>query len=198
MSSSNLIGLFGVAGSGKSTAAAVLWTEGYISVSFAQPIKDMINSLNLFDESHWDDRDLKEKVIEDLGCSPRHLAVTLGTEWGRKMIREDIWILLAKRRISRLLEQGYKVVVEDGRFQNEAEAIEELGGYTVKIERKGHSSTADANHSSESGIKSLHCQGRIVNEGTLAEYENTVRWYFNHPSRSVADLMMHMKNQNPT
>jgi hypothetical protein len=61
--------------------------------------------------------DLKEAVHPELGVSPRHLMVTLGTEWGRDAVHPDLWV----RIWAASLPEAAHVVAEDVRFPNEVE-----------------------------------------------------------------------------
>jgi hypothetical protein len=135
-----LIGVSGLAGSGKSEVSAVLTSEfGFGRVKFADPLKNMIRTL-LRGAGHIDEDvermvegDLKEVEIPELGVSPRLLMVTLGTEWGRDAVRPDLWIRLWKAAA----EMHERVVVDDVRFPNEVDAIRELGGVIWRVERPG-------------------------------------------------------------
>lgn len=63
--------------------------------------------------------------------SPRLALQTLGTEWGRDKVDKDIWINHLNRKAARLSRDTI-VIVEDGRFLNEAVGS---GGFPVLIRR---------------------------------------------------------------
>lgn len=144
-----LIGLSGLAGSGKSEVARVLIEEfGFERVKFADPLKNMLRRM-LADAGHCDDDvermiegDLKEVVIPEIGVTPRHLMITLGTEWGRDQVRPDLWTRLWGMRA----DVFDRVVADDVRFPNEVEAIRARGGALWKIDRPG---LTRGTHSSE-------------------------------------------------
>src|SRR5690348_6899955 len=95
-----LIGLTGKAGSGKDTIAdRLVVNKGFTKLAFAAPMKEALNKLFGFDPSDWYDREWKETPLPGIGKSPRQLAQTLGTEWGRDTINPNLWILLAQRRM---------------------------------------------------------------------------------------------------
>lgn len=135
-----LIGLTGLAGSGKSVVADVLVTEfGFTRVKFAAPLKNMLRTM-LGDMGFCeDDRermlegDLKEVEIPELGVTPRLLMVTLGTEWGRDCVRKDLWLRLWEAQADRF----ERVVVDDVRFPNEVDLIRERGGVIWRLDRPG-------------------------------------------------------------
>lgn len=146
-----VIGLTGLAGSGKTTAARVLETkEGFARLSFAGPRKAMARSFGLTTREIAGD--LKEAPGPELcGKSPRQFMQMLGTEFGRDMIGPDIWINAFKRNGDelRLDEDVRGIVVDDVRFENEVAAIREMGGVIVRIERPGAGSQTGAAHVSE-------------------------------------------------
>lgn len=119
MSHPIIIGLTGRARVGKDTLADYLCiNHGFTRLAFADPLRDALE-LGLGIESHHLRED-KEAIIPWLGVSGRQLLQTLGTEWGRDLIRPDIWILLMQRRLAALAEEGDRFVVSDVRFPNEA------------------------------------------------------------------------------
>ena len=50
-----------------------------------------------------------------LNKTPRYAMQTLGTEWGRELIGENIWTHIWKCHVTELLVQGRKVVFHNGR-----------------------------------------------------------------------------------
>jgi hypothetical protein len=143
-----LIGLTGKAGSGKDTVAdALVEHHGFVKMSFAEPIKDAVAALLNVSPRKWEDRKWKETPVASLGLSPRRLAQTLGTEWGREVNGTDFWVLLLE---ARLKDAGDRVVISDVRFDNEARWVNDKGGYLLQIER--NAVQAIESHSSEDGV----------------------------------------------
>jgi hypothetical protein len=164
-----LVGIAGKAGSGKSTAAQVLIDAGWTRVKMAGPFKDMLRAMGLT-ERHIEG-DLKEVPCDLLqGQTPRHAMITLGTEWGRDIIGPNLWIDLASRRIKDALDAGCSVVVDDIRFDNEADVIRNLGGCTVRIDR---ASGVAVDHKSEAGVSA---DIEYKNNGSVSE----LRGYFDY------------------
>jgi hypothetical protein len=88
--------------------------------------------------------------------------ITLGHEWGRDHIGQDLWTKLWKRRVLRILEEGGDVVVDDCRYPNEAALVEELGGTVIRIIR--HAIGEPIDHVSERGVRAnvnIHNDGPI-------------------------------------
>lgn len=133
-----LIGISGYAGAGKSEAAKILWKkadledEKVVILKFASGLKNMLASLGLTRDEI--EGSLKEKPRTLLsGKTPRFAMQTLGTEWGRKIMGEDFWVNLWIEKAHDYLEEGYVVIVDDVRFDNELKAIFNLGGHVLRI-----------------------------------------------------------------
>lgn len=131
-----VVALSGVAGSGKSTAAAHLQYQGYTLVKFAGPLKDMIRAIGL-SESQIEGTDKEKPSPLLLGKTPRYAMQTLGTEWGRNIIGPHFWVGIWESRVLDVLGNGGRVVVDDCRFANEAKAVRALGGIIVRLESRG-------------------------------------------------------------
>lgn len=128
-----IIGVLGVAGSGKTLVAKRLVNHyGYTRTRLADPMKRMLKyGLGLSDEEL--DGDKKMAPMERFGgVTPRHMMQTLGTEWGRYRIYSDIWVDAWRDMVART--EG-SVVVDDVRFPNEAKAIKEMGGVLWRVFR---------------------------------------------------------------
>jgi len=155
-----VVALTGAAGSGKSTAADYLiLRHDYERVKFAGPLKDMCRAIGLT-EDHIEGR-LKEVPCDMLcGKTPRHLMQALGTELGRNLIGEDFWIRLWLHRVA----AAKRVVVDDCRFPNEAEAVRSLGGVIIKLEGRGGIA---GGHESEKGCGTW--DGVVENDGCVTD-----------------------------
>lgn len=149
----DLIALTGPAGAGKSTAAAWLARHrGYARVSFAAPLKAMLEAIGI-DPAALDRGPAKAAPHPLLcGATPRRAMQTLGTEWGRHLIHPDLWVRLAEAPVCAALDHGGRVVIDDLRFPNEAAMIRRHGGTIIRIERPGAlapSAAGAASHASE-------------------------------------------------
>jgi hypothetical protein len=159
-----LIAFTGLAGAGKSTAAAHLVKHrGFTRVRFAGPLKAMMAALGL--TAAQIDGNEKELPCELLGGkTPRHAMQTLGTEWGRTCIGDDLWI----RAWQAALPATGNVVVDDCRFPNEAEAVRAAGGLLVRIERPG-TGTASAHSSETHALPAARTLHNTLSERNLRE-----------------------------
>lgn len=157
----DLVGIAGRAGAGKNLAASMI-PEATI-LHFADPIYDMLAVMLGMSVDELRERDTKESVIPWLGKSPRQLLQTLGTEWGRQSVRDDLWLVLAEKRLEQA-EGGGPVVFADLRFDNEAQWIRRRGGQVWEIMREG--TDAAAGHASEAGISPRLVDKTFWNRGT--------------------------------
>jgi hypothetical protein len=170
-----LIGLYSPhAQSGKSTAAGILQDHGYQTIKFAGPLKAM--ALTLLHTIGIDtdealrriEGDLKELPVPGLDVTARKLMQTLGTEWGRNAVDNDLWVKVAMEKFDRLHAQGWHVVIDDLRFLNEYQKIRSAGGLLVRINRP---SSEPASASPYEGLLS-DCEFDIVieNTGSLEDF----------------------------
>lgn len=166
-----IIGLCGIAGSGKSTVAGILSRKhGFARKPFAYPLKSMIAALG-FDRSVLDGPAAgKELPLEVFGGRTlREAMQTLGTEWGRAQFGDDFWVRMWMRGVDGL----GAVVADDVRFENEAKAIRDLGGIVVRLVRSGAGSSVGSAHVSEN-LGHISTDVEIVNDGKITELERAV------------------------
>jgi hypothetical protein len=129
-----IIGLIGVAGSGKTLVARRIENRGFTRMRFAGPMKEMLRvGLRLTDEQLDGDQKMVP-IAEFGGHTPRTLMQTLGTAWGRNIVGPDLWIRAWERHAA--MVQG-PIVVDDVRFPNEARAVRNAGGVLWRVYRPG-------------------------------------------------------------
>lgn len=173
-----LIGLTGAAGAGKGSVANVLVEgAGFLEMAFADPLYAAVAAITGISVANLKDRRLKEQVIPWIGKSPRELLQLLGTEFGRNMVKESLWIDRAGQTFDAHAASGAHTVVTDVRFDNEAEAIRARGGLVWEVVRPAPSCLVgeSAAHASEQGIRREYVDSRIANDGTLDDLRDTVR-----------------------
>lgn len=181
MTSPLLIGLAGKARSGKDTAGDFLSQHYDLErYSFAAPLKEMLTSV--FGDLFYDGD--REAVLPWLGKSPRQLMQTLGTEWGRHQVHEDLWWLLAQRRWKDVQCSGNPgLVITDVRFDTEAKHILAAGGLLIEIIRPDRQQVSE--HQSEAGLSSGIDRAFVHNDGTLDDLRNNLiavveQWKMRH------------------
>ena len=171
-----IIGLTGFAQSGKDTLANMLVKDhGFKRVAFADKMKDILLILNpyvRYVNDHGAVHFLRVKEAVDLWgwenakkfTEVREMLQRLGTEGGRELISEDVWIRAAFKGIS---ITDTRVVFTDVRFPNEAEEIQKVGGKIIRIVR-GNSPINS--HTSETAYTNQDYT--IVNNGEPLEMLN--------------------------
>jgi hypothetical protein len=130
-----LIGLHGLPQSGKDSIGDILCQRhDFARLAFAGPLKDMLIAGLGLTRAEIDGGD-KEQVIARFGVTPRYLLQTLGTEWGRGMVRGDLWIAVADQRMKHYRAISASVVITDVRFENEADYVRRQGGEIWHVRR---------------------------------------------------------------
>lgn len=167
-----LLGLCGLAGSGKDTVADHLVRHHrYVKVSFADPLKRICKDVFDFtDEQLWGPsskrnasdyrypRSIKEHLDEKTGTvttveedflTARYALQLLGTEWGRQCY-PAVWVEYALRTARKIMEEGCTYTVQKGLSQPARSAL--TGGSTLAIdvgnmifERQGTNTSIDVN-----------------------------------------------------
>lgn len=182
-----IIGLSGYARVGKDTAADILVQEhGFKRLAFADALRDFLYAQNpavgygsvfpdfygvynpsiirlrqVIDHFGWDGYK-QSKFVDEI----RPLVQRTGTEAGRKVIGENVWVDSTLGS----LDPDTNYVVTDARFPNEKMAIEERGGYVIRINRKdvGPAQSEDGViHPSETSLDRCQFDGYISNDGDL-------------------------------
>jgi hypothetical protein len=139
-----IIGICGLIGHGKDTAAGFLIEEGFEKVSFAGVLKDAAASIFSWDRTLLEGETTESRVWREqedtwwsnrLGIpdfTPRYALQHIGTDVMRKHFNQDIWVAAAERKISQI---DNNVVISDCRFFNELDVIKRLGGTTASVWR---------------------------------------------------------------
>jgi hypothetical protein len=179
----HLIGLYSPRPrSGKSTTAEILVRDyNYKIKPLAGPLKRMIERF-LFEagftvveiDEYMTEK--KEEMIHgnwDRPLTMRYLLQTLGTEWGREHLGENIWINVWEKSLDFSNCKG--IVADDVRFLNEANAIRERGGEIWCVVRDVESLESTLKHASEGGLDKFEFDKYIFNSSTMEHLENSVR-----------------------
>lgn len=170
-----LVGFSGYARAGKDTAYSLLADEGWNRVAFADPMREFLYRLNpIVAQFTWSGSLRLADVIDDVGWDGyketphgpemRQLMQRLGTECGRELLGNNIWVDTA---LDRLPPGNYAVT--DCRFENEADAIRSRGGRIIRITRPG---VGPANsHISETGLDYYEFDAVVHNDGSLEDFK---------------------------
>lgn len=170
-----IIGIAGHARAGKDTIAQIIQQEyRCMTYAFAEPLKAMLRAIGL------DEQDLngwrKDEPNNDFQATPRHMMQTLGTEWGRDTINDNIWVIAAAQRIKQMhrSQPDATILITDVRFQNEADFVRK-NGFLIHVERPIQRIDGST-HRSENRLSMLDRDYYIINDGGLDDLrEETLR-----------------------
>ena len=133
-----VIAFAGPAGVGKSTAAEFLAKKlGDAKVlSFASPMKRMVAEILPLGMEAFTQANKNNPEHGLCGKSPRFLLEKIGTEWGKQMIGQDIWLDIVANQIK---AGGFDTfLIDDLRTDAEADYVHErFGGKVIELERDG-------------------------------------------------------------
>lgn len=143
-SSLMIIGITGLIGSGKDTAANYLITHHqFKKESFANSLKDAVAAVFGWDREllegqskysrEWrEQKDVwwSERLGQDI--TPRWVLQYWGTEVLRNRFHDDIWVASLENKLRNSRDD---IVITDCRFPNEIDAIKNAGGFTLRINR---------------------------------------------------------------
>lgn len=177
-----LVGFHGVAQSGKDTAYSFLKEHHFKRLAFADALRDALYTLNphvgpakmpgtgiefsgltlvgLVDRVGWE----RAKKVPEV----RRLLQVFGTEVGREMFGEDVWV----KKVTDQITRPGSYAVTDVRYLDELTTLSQMGGTLIKIVRPGVVSVNG--HKSDAGLADYHFDHVIVNDGTLEEYKAKV------------------------
>ena len=140
-----IIGICGLIGSGKGTAADILVDEhGFTKLSFADKLKDGVATVFGWDRAMLEgetdkSREWREKKdsfwSSETGrtITPRLVLQEFGTDCMRHGFDDGIWVSLVKQEIINNPQNNY--IVPDVRFANEIEIIKSLNGEVLNVRR---------------------------------------------------------------
>jgi hypothetical protein len=111
----------------------------------------------------------------------RRLLQVMGTEVGRQMFGEDVWVDWLRQKVFELREAGTSVVVTGIRYKNELDWVREELGMTVWVERPGIEPVNE--HSSDNTLGPEDFDITVMNDGSLSDLADAgsklvrdVRW----------------------
>ena len=179
----NLIGLYSNRPQqGKSTVAGMMEVDHHFQrTSFAAPLRAMLTplliSLGVFNPEEVLGGD-KSSIIPGTNTSVRSAMRTLGTEWGRALVDDGIWVTAAFQPIDRLFKQfpSARIVFDDMRFPNEFDAIKERGGQVWHI-GNDHGDYQPSGHASDGALSNFTFDKYLPNFGSLEALRKDVNFH---------------------
>ena len=167
-----LWGLCGPAGAGKTAAARALESQGFVRLSFAEPIRGLVRKLYPAwsdPREGWFEAPVKDAVNAVYGLSPRQALRLIGEEL--RAIDAEIWLLALSRAIRETVAAGHlDIVVDDVRLEDEVELLEDFGAVLFEVQRPGVDYRRD--HATEMGLRDLDPAPLVmVNHHSAAVWE---------------------------
>jgi hypothetical protein len=201
-----LIGMVGFLGSGKGSVSDILVKKyAYHKFAFADALKDTVSVMfdwprhllegdtdesRIFRETvdpFWD-----ERLFDTLGKSvtPRYILQLMGTEAGRDVFGEDIWVSTLEKRISGI----ENVVISDVRFPNEIEFIRKMHGMVIRVARGPNPKWFDTALNHNRGIKyDMHSSYPEVHISEWAWIGTSFDWILSNNGTKI-ELESHVKH----
>ena len=181
-----VIGMGGLLRSGKDTVADYLVTyRDFVKLGMSDALADALYILNPWVEvavEHASSHQRYASLVDSMGYvkaktfpDARAYLQLLGTEVGRNLISENVWVDIIKRRIDALTADGKAVVVTGIRYKNELDMIAELNGVSWWVDRADIIS--DSTHSSENSVTKEDFDAIIPNHGSRADLYVAVEDY---------------------
>lgn len=195
-----IVGIAGFKGAGKDAVADILVKHGFVKLSLASALKDIIATLFTWPrdalEGHTEiSRKWREEpssdwkklagsgVFEqDKEITPRLVMQRFGTDLFRNQVNDNFWIYVLLPKARELLNpKGFGtegslnryrgVVIDDCRFPNELQECD----YTIRVVRNG---TENSSHISETAHLNWKYDCVLDNNSTIAELEAQVVKFF--------------------
>ena len=175
-----LILLTGEAGSGKSTAAYILYKYGFYEECFADPIKEFAISIGFEHEEVYGTQEQKLKINKFWGISGREFMQKFGSEVCRDYLPKVLSNMnfngrnLWARAMEEKIITNPLLVISDGRFKDEAKLVKDYGGIIIKLVRQTNTNNVNYNykqHKSETGIQEIVPDFTINNDRSIEELE---------------------------
>lgn len=180
-----LVGITGLAGSGKSTAAQYFVDKhGFKRMSFADAVRDRVSRMlvdscffgTLCQHKYYDHAGILDLLRDPEFKKPyRGLMQWMG-EFER--LHDPMhWVRILQNRIHSPAGRGERIVVDDVRHANEAEMIRQEGGVIVRLTRRGAGLEGEqAQHPSEASVNGLRTDYEVLNNGGLHDLHTFVDW----------------------
>tara|TARA_Y100000385_G_C13046424_1_gene617714 strand:+ start:221 stop:832 length:612 start_codon:yes stop_codon:yes gene_type:complete len=190
-----IIGICGLIGCGKGTAADILVEEhNFIKLSFADKLKDGVATVFGWDRAKLEgdtaeSREWREQRDEfwsketKRNITPRLVLQEFGTDCMRHGFDDGIWVSMVKQELIKNPTKNF--VIPDVRFPNEATMIQKLNGHVWRVMRgpdpvwfrmyQDIGVEPKEVHESEWRWANIQFDAQVSNNGTLEDLKSQVQ-----------------------
>lgn len=142
-----IYGICGYIGSGKDTIGQYLLKKGYVKLSFAGVLKDVLSIMfdwerEIIEGDTEESREFRNKEdkwwserLEIDNFTPRRCMQWIGTELFRNNFHKNIWVFIVEKKIDKLISEGKNIVITDARFKEELDLIKKYNGKIIHVKR---------------------------------------------------------------
>lgn len=193
-----IIALSGYGGAGKDSVADILVEDyGFKQYAWADTLRLAAAALDPIVEMTEDGKVMRyNEALATVGYNTakvvfpevRVMLQRLGTEVGRQLIGDNVWVDATFRRIDNETFTSDDVVITDCRFPNEAHAVKDRDGIVVRVERPGVLAAND--HPSETSLDTWPFDYTIANDGTLDDLVGEVEGLYKFLENSRTGLTL--------
>jgi len=174
-----VIAISGKLGSGKTTLAELIkkYNSSFIEKSFAFKLKQIVSIITSCDINQTLTQEGKNTFIPTFNMTIGEMLQKIGTNVMRDYFDKDIWI---KSLLLELEQNDGNYIISDCRFKNEAQAVKDIGGIVIRINRTNNdtalNSKRDLNHPSEIDLDDYTGFDFIIeNDGTLEDLDIKIK-----------------------
>jgi len=167
----------GFARSGKDTLASYIEkasvARGYKckKLAFAKPMKQIASIM--FNMTEKEIEEHKEEPVRwlDSKITPRKFLQHFGTDFVRKIVDENFWVIKMQQEINKAKKEGFDLfIITDCRFENELNLKKtNKNCLSIKVKRNNRQRISTSGHISEIGIDDDKVDIIFNNDGTLED-----------------------------
>lgn len=185
-----LLSISGFSGVGKDTVAGIIQElqpdKKWQVKKFSGKLKEMASLITGIPVDMFEDQNFKKDgnlciVPNTLGPNSfkkftiREFLQYLGTECVRDLLGKDVWVDALLKDYDKT---KHNWIITDCRFPNEFEGVQDKGGYTIKVTRKGIN--AINAHPSETALNGYDFDGYVDNLGDMEDLRTEVAYVLKH------------------
>ena len=187
-----LLSISGFAGVGKDTVAQIIQElqpdKQWQIKKFSGKLKEMASLITKVPVDKFEEQEFKQKgeiaIWTKGGLGYKDIALAygvreflqyLGTECVRDLLGKNIWVDALLNDYDASKDNW---IITDCRFPNEFRGIENIGGRTIKVSRKGINAVNA--HPSETALEGFNFDGYVDNFGDMEDLKTEVAYMLKH------------------